>query len=209
MEFKIPEEIEVKDRWNISDTKIKAERGESLVNLAVDIAREAIKNAPICDGVKRPCPKEFLVTQKTERWLRRSIERGKIKLEEWKHRRVFLVLIRAGNEFLALSTSAWFRRWNYGYPTNKAVTALTRLLQDINPTGTEASPKEIEIFVNALAIRAVYAGVVIPRHILEGVVIPPYVLKPPLVREDNQASEDDQASGKSVPSFSFVNANQI
>jgi hypothetical protein len=224
MEVEIPEKI--KNRWMAPPTIIRLRKGESVNDCTINIACNAIENAPICDGAKNPCPRKLLIDAKARRWLRKSIRQGTIKIGEWKHRKVFLILKRAGNDCLLLSTSEWFRRWSCAFPIDLAIKALIAVLEDVkNVTEKEADSKEAQTLValpkeeadleefQAVAVNEeadseetqTVAVQLVKIAANEGVVIKFEV--PP--SEIPTSTKNDQVTQNRVPSFSFTNGNQV
>ena len=115
MKYQLPDPAWVtqQKRWKVSAVVITSENGESLVDLAVRIARASIELSPRSSGLGLFDPRahEALITEDDLRELRAEAEAGKIDIDYWKGRPVKLTLNIKGDH-IAISLNAWADRWD-------------------------------------------------------------------------------------------------
>jgi len=137
MKYQLPDSawVEKQKRWKVPEVVITPESGESLVDLAVRIARTSIELSPPASNMgllfALLAPEEALITEKDLCELRAEAETGKeIDIDYWKGCPVKL-LLKIKGDCITISLNWWADRW----ATNKtntipgfAVTSLGEVL---------------------------------------------------------------------------------
>lgn len=134
MQYQLPNPAWVaqQKRWEVPVVVITPEKGESLIDLAVRIARASVELSPRSSGMGLfdPRARETLITEEDLRELHAEAETGKIDIDYYKGRPVKLMLNIKGDH-IAISLNAWADRWNTN-ATNTipdfAVTSLEKVL---------------------------------------------------------------------------------
>ncbi|MDO8560747.1 MAG: hypothetical protein Q7R91_00855 [bacterium] len=134
MKYQLPDPAWVtqQKRWKVPAVVITPENGETLVDLAVRIARASVELSPRSSGlgIFDPSAREMLITEEDLHELRTEAETGKIDIDHWKGRSVKLTLKIEGDH-ISISLNAWADRWDTN-ATNTipdfAVTSLGKVL---------------------------------------------------------------------------------
>ncbi len=137
MKYKLPDPAWVgqQKRWEVPEVVIMPESGESLVDLAGQIAHASIELSPRASGTGSLftlfAHEEALITEKDLCELRaKAAKTGRINIDYWKGRPVKL-LLKVKEDHIAISLNWWADRWDTN-ETNTipdfAVTSLEEVL---------------------------------------------------------------------------------
>ena len=115
MKYQLPDSAWVKQqkRWKVPAVVIAPENGESLVDLAVKIARASVETSPRSSGMGLfdPRARETLITEEDLRELRAEAKTGRIKIDYWKGRPEKLTL-NIKEDHITISLNVWADRWD-------------------------------------------------------------------------------------------------
>ncbi len=115
MKYQLPDPAWVtqQKRWGVPAVVITPENGESLVDLAVRIARVSIELSPRSRGLGSldPRDREALITEEDLHELRAEAETGRVDIDYWKGRSVKLFL-NIEEDHISISLNVWADRWD-------------------------------------------------------------------------------------------------